>query len=67
MAELGLKEGMYWEESEGGRVHCLLCPQDCRIAEGQFGLCRVRQNVGGVLRTHNYDRVSAVHWDPIEK
>lgn len=67
MAELGLKEGMYWEEIEGGRVRCLLCPQGCRLAEGEFGLCRVRQNVGGVLRTHNYNRVSSVHWDPIEK
>ncbi len=67
MAELGLKEGMYWEKGEGGRVHCLLCPHGCRIAEDQFGLCRVRQNVRGVLRTHNYERVSAVHWDPIEK
>jgi len=67
MAQLGLKEAMYWEVSEGERVRCLLCPQGCRIAEGQVGLCRVRQNVGGVLRSLNYERVSAVHWDPIEK
>jgi pyruvate formate lyase activating enzyme len=67
MAQLGLKEAAFWEEGERGRVHCLLCPNDCRIAEGEVGVCRVRQNIGGVLRTLNYDRVSAVNMDPIEK
>ncbi len=67
MTRSGLKEAAYWEEGEGGRVHCMLCPNDCRIADGQTGLCRVRQNVQGVLRTLNYSRVSAVNWDPIEK
>jgi pyruvate formate lyase activating enzyme len=67
MVELSLKEAMYWQPQEGGRVHCLLCPHGCRIAEGDFGLCRVRQNVDHTLRTLNYERVSAVHWDPIEK
>jgi len=67
MTKAGLKEALYWEQAEGGRVHCLLCPHGCRIAEGEVGLCRVRANVGGVLRTLNYARVSAVHLDPIEK
>jgi pyruvate formate lyase activating enzyme len=67
MAQLGLREAMFWEGGEGGRVHCLLCPNDCRIAEGETGACRVRQNIDGVLRTLNYERVSAVHMDPIEK
>lgn len=67
MAQLGLKEAMYWEKGEEGRVHCLLCPHGCRLAEGQIGFCRVRQNVKGVLRTLNYERVAAVHVDPIEK
>jgi pyruvate formate lyase activating enzyme len=67
MVEVGLNEARYWESAQGGRVRCRLCPQGCRIAEQQLGLCRVRQNVGGVLRTLNYSRVSAAHWDPIEK
>ncbi len=67
MGDAGLKEALYWEAAEGGRVHCLLCPHGCRIGEGQVGLCRVRRNVGGVLRSLNYGRVSAVNWDPIEK
>ncbi len=67
MAQLALKEAMYWRKTEGGRAHCLLCPHGCRIAPSEVGLCRVRRNADGVLRTLNYDRVSAAHWDPIEK
>ncbi len=67
MAHMALKEARYWEQGEDGQVHCLLCPHGCRIAEGRTGFCRVRQNVGGVLRTLNYERVSAANWDPIEK
>ncbi len=67
MAQLGLREAMFWKRGQGGRVHCLLCPNDCRIAQGETGACRVRQNIDGVLRTLNYERVSAVNMDPVEK
>ncbi len=66
-AQLGLKEAMYWEAGEEGRVHCFLCPHGCRIAEGEVGFCRVRQNVSGVLRSLNYERIAAIQMDPIEK
>jgi len=64
---VGMKEALHWEKTEAGRVHCLLCPHGCRIAEGQQGLCRVRENVQGTLRALNYGRVSAANFDPIEK
>ena len=67
MDVVGLKLARYWEQGEGGRVHCLLCPHGCRPAEGQVGLCRVRQNTHGTLRSLNYGRISAAHLDPIEK
>jgi pyruvate formate lyase activating enzyme len=67
MSELGLKEAMFWEPVGEGRVWCHLCPHGCRIAEDHTGLCRVRKNVGHVLRSLNYDRISAAHLDPIEK
>jgi pyruvate formate lyase activating enzyme len=67
MGGVALKEALYWEPAEAGRTHCLLCPHGCRIGEGELGLCRVRQNLRGVLRTLNHSRVSAAHWDPIEK
>src|SRR5574340_213288 len=67
MSDLGLQEARYWEVAESGRLHCLLCPHGCRLAEGELGLCRVRQCVGGALRTLNYNRITAANLDPIEK
>ena len=67
MGKAGLREAVYWESAEEGHVRCLLCPHGCRLGEGQAGLCRVRQNVGGRLRSLNYGRVSSAQWDPIEK
>jgi pyruvate formate lyase activating enzyme len=62
-----MKEALYYERLEGGKVHCLLCPQDCRIAEGKRGFCQVRRNSGGVLYSEIYNRVMARGMDPIEK
>jgi pyruvate formate lyase activating enzyme len=67
MAERALEKARYWEAAEHARVRCLLCPHACLIADSHFGLCKVRQNVNGTLRTHNYNRVAAAQWDPIEK
>lgn len=60
-------EAAYYEKLEGSRVHCHLCPQECRISEGAKGLCRVRSNVDGTLYSDIYERVLAAHMDPIEK
>ena len=32
----------YWHRIEGGRVQCDLCPRECKLREGQRGLCFVR-------------------------
>jgi len=62
-----MKEALYYEKLEDGKVHCLLCPQDCRIAEGKSGVCGVRSNSGGVLYSEVYNRAMARGMDPIEK
>ena len=62
-----MKEALYYEKLEGGKVHCLLCPQDCRIAGGKLGVCQVRRNVDGILYSEIYNRVMARGMDPIEK
>lgn len=64
--EVRHREAAHWE-SDGERVHCLLCPQDCHIAEGRAGVCRVRRNEEGTLRTLNYAQVTSAAMDPIEK
>jgi pyruvate formate lyase activating enzyme len=62
-----LHEARYWEPDQGGRVHCTLCPRDCRIGEGQAGFCFIRQNKGGKLLTAGYGRSTGFAVDPIEK
>ncbi|MBP7865214.1 MAG: AmmeMemoRadiSam system radical SAM enzyme [Acidobacteria bacterium] len=57
----------YWEKMPGKKVHCLLCPHECVVADGGKGRCRVRQNRGGTFYTLNYGQICAVHTDPIEK
>ena len=58
---------MLWERMDGQKVRCNLCGHRCVIVAGKYGLCRVRQNLEGVLRTLNYNALAAMHVDPIEK
>lgn len=62
-----MREALFYEKLEDGRVHCLLCPQDCVIAEGRRGFCKVRINRGGVLYSEVYNRAMAAAVDPMEK
>ncbi len=62
-----MREADWWEKLEDGKVHCLLCPQDCRIRPGKAGFCRVRVNVDGVLYAAKYGRCASYAMDPIEK
>jgi len=57
----------YWHKLENGRIQCDLCPQACKLNEGQRGICyvRMRQNDQVVLTT--YGRSSGFCVDPIEK
>jgi pyruvate formate lyase activating enzyme len=57
----------WWHVLEDGRIQCDLCPRDCKLREGQRGLCFVRQRTGDrmVLTTHG--RSSGFCVDPIEK
>jgi len=57
----------FFEIADEGRIQCTLCPNNCLIAPGKFGVCRVRTNSGGTLELPFYGRLSAVAIDPIEK
>jgi pyruvate formate lyase activating enzyme len=61
------REAWFYERLPDGRVHCSLCPHNCRIADGTLGACGVRVNYGGTLYTLVADRVVARSVDPIEK
>ncbi len=50
-----------------GKVQCFLCPHNCKISEGQYGICQVRKNENGILIANVYGKLVARHVDPIEK
>lgn len=54
--------------AENGPVisQCLLCPHDCKLEEGQIGLCAVRRRSNGRIETAAFSTV-AKHWSPIER
>jgi len=51
----------------GRNVQCKLCPNDCLLAPGDRGRCRVRVNQDGALYTLAYGNPCSFHVDPIEK
>jgi len=62
-----MKEALFYEALPDNKVHCSLCPRSCHIQPDQFGVCGVRQNIGGKLYSLIYNKVSSVAVDPIEK
>ncbi len=62
-----MKEALLYEHLDDNRVQCHLCAHGCRIAEGKTGICQVRQNEDGVLKTRAYGLTIAEHVDPVEK
>ncbi|MDE2613100.1 MAG: AmmeMemoRadiSam system radical SAM enzyme [Burkholderiales bacterium] len=57
----------WWHRLDDGRIQCDLCPRDCRLHDGQRGLCFVRQRAGDRMVLTTYGRSSGFAVDPIEK
>lgn len=66
------KEALYYETIDHNKVHCRLCPHNCRILENHVGACSVRKAMkhedGEVkLYSLNYQAITSIALDPIEK
>jgi pyruvate formate lyase activating enzyme len=61
-----MRDALLWTV-EGDRVRCGLCPNACRIAEGERGVCGARGVEQGRLKALTYGMVSSLAADPIEK
>jgi Pyruvate-formate lyase-activating enzyme len=57
----------YWHTLEDGRVQCDVCPRQCKLQEGQHGLCFVRARENDQIVLTTYGRSSGFCVDPIEK
>lgn len=62
-----MKEALFFEQLDDGRLRCSLCRHRCIIADGKRGICGVRENRHGTLMSLVYGRVIAEHVDPVEK
>ncbi|MCL2335233.1 MAG: AmmeMemoRadiSam system radical SAM enzyme, partial [Endomicrobia bacterium] len=60
------KTALFWESAKSG-VRCVLCPHECLIADGKYGICKARKNENGKLVSKSYGAVSAINLDPVEK
>ncbi|MEO8844468.1 MAG: AmmeMemoRadiSam system radical SAM enzyme [Kofleriaceae bacterium] len=56
-----------WSRPDGDKLRCTLCPRDCRLSEGQRGMCFVRQRQGDRIVSTAYGKASGFALDPIEK
>jgi pyruvate formate lyase activating enzyme len=57
---------LFYEEDKG-KIRCRVCPHNCMLEEGKYGICRVRTVKNGVPITVNYGEVTSAGVDPIEK
>lgn len=62
-----MKEAKYYKQLPNDTVECTLCPHNCIIPLGKYGICKVRKNSSGFLFSENYQKISAFSFDPIEK
>lgn len=61
-----VRQGEY-QESQGDKVRCLLCPHKCLISPGKRGKCLARFNRNGILIAEGYAKVCSLAVDPMTK
>jgi pyruvate formate lyase activating enzyme len=57
----------YWHVLPDGKVQCDVCPQACKLNEGQRGVCFVRMRENNQIVLTTFGRSSGFAVDPIEK
>ena len=62
-----MHEALYYKKLKEDKVKCFLCPHECSVRNGGWGICKVRRNIDGILYAENYEKVCSVRFDPIEK
>jgi len=60
-------EAYLYKSLKEEKVQCNLCSHRCIIKNGDRGICGVRENQGGILKTLVYGKIIASNVDPIEK
>ena len=66
LIELPTVHRAYRWEREGGGARCGVCHQNCLVGEGEWGFCRVKVNLGGMLHTVVYGDIVSCESRPVE-
>lgn len=62
-----MKESYLYKKLPKNKVQCQTCAHYCVLEPGERGKCGVRENIEGKLYVLNYEKLIAIHIDPIEK
>ncbi len=62
-----LMDAYLYKPLKNKAVQCHLCHHRCVITDGSHGICMVRENRSGILKTRVFGKVVASHVDPVEK
>jgi len=62
-----MHEALLYEKLPDSRARCNICQWRCTIGLSKLGVCKMYQNIDGVLYNMNYAKASSVAADPIEK
>ena len=57
----------HWHQLSDGRLQCDVCPRECKLQNGQRGMCFVRMAHDDEIVLTTYGRSSGFCIDPIEK
>ena len=60
-------ETILYEKLSNKSVKCGICSHFCKIENGKKGICKVRENQDGILKSLVYPKIIARSIDPIEK
>lgn len=60
-------EAAYYTQWKNGTVKCLLCPHECVIEPGKYGVCRARYHQDGKLIVKTYGEVSGMTMESLEE
>lgn len=62
-----MEEKLIFYKDEGDYIKCQLCPHNCSLSEGKFGVCNLRTVKDNIPIVINYGEVTSANVDPIEK
>ncbi len=62
-----MEEKLKFYKEKGNCIKCHLCPHNCFLSEGKYGVCKLRTVKNNIPIVTNYGEITSANVDPIEK